>query len=379
MGTPEVRAAATAPHRFRLLRPVLSHSYLLLGIVGVLIIGSLLSPYFFTANNFENIVVTGAVVSVLAVGQFTVIVTRGIDLSVGSLAAFATVMAAVLMRDGTPWVLSALIGLGVCSLAGLINGLVVVYGRITPFIATLGMLSIAQGVAYLVQSGTQITIENSAFKSFFDGTVAGIPSPVWMFVIVMLIFAVLMRWTTFGRQLYAIGGNPEAARLSGLPVNRNLVIAYSLSGLLAGLAGLMLAAQLGQGNSLLARGYELDAIAAAVVGGASLFGGTGSPVTAVLGGLLIGTITDIMNLRNIAAEPQLIIKGLLILVAVFLTSGAGGDVGRWLRSLFVGRRRDTGGPEGPAPDGTHPSAAGVGVTSTAETTGPVAGGRERQA
>lgn len=332
----------------RALRPLLGQIWLLAGIGVVLIVGSMLSPYFFTATNFENIVVTGAVVSVLAVGQFTVIVTRGIDLSVGSLAALATVVAAALMRDGAPWVVAGLASLAVCSLAGLVNGVVVVHGRITPFIATLGMLSIAQGVAYLVQDGTQIVIEDTAFVGFLNGHAFGIPAPVVVFVTVMLVFAAIMRWTAFGRQLYAIGGNPEAARLSGLPVRRNLLLAYGISGLLAGLAGLLLAAQLGQGNSLVARGYELDAIAAAVVGGASLFGGTGNPVAAVLGGLLIGTITDIMNLRNIAAEPQLIIKGLLILLAVYLTSGAGADIGRRLGRALRRTRREAGAPAPPA-------------------------------
>jgi ribose transport system permease protein len=340
-----------APALRRFLRPLLGQIWLVAGIGVVLVIGSFASPFFFTSANFENIVVTGAVVSVLAVGQFMVIVTRGIDLSVGSLAALATVVAAVMMRDGTPWVVTAIASLAACSLAGLLNGVVVVYGRITPFIATLGMLSIAQGAAYLIQNGTQIVIDDSAFINFFNGRPFGIPAPVVVFVLVMLAFAAIMRWTAFGRQLYAIGGNPEAARLSGLPVNRNLLLAYSVSGLLAGLAGLLLAAQLGQGNSLVARGYELDAIAAAVVGGASLFGGTGNPVAAVLGGLLIGTITDIMNLRNIAAEPQLIIKGLLILLAVYLTSGRGADIGRALGARMRSRRADHAEPPPPEPVG----------------------------
>jgi ribose transport system permease protein len=139
-----------------------------------------------------------------------------------------------------------------------------------------------------------------------------------------------MRFTSFGRRLYAIGGNREAARLSGLPVNRDLVCAYAIAGLLAGLAGLMLAGQLSQGSSLVGQGYELDSIAAAVVGGAALMGGTGGPVTAVIGGLLIGTISNIMNLAGVQSEPQLVIKGGLILVAVFLTGGAGVQrIGAW--------------------------------------------------
>lgn len=329
------RSSATARE---LLRSLLSKSFLLIGIAAVLLIGSLLSPYFPTAGNFRNIVITGAVVSVLAIGQFMVVVTRGIDLSVGAVAALATVVGAVLIREGVPWGVAILITLAVCTVAGIISGTLVVYARITPFIATLGMLGIAQGLAYLIQQGTLIVIEEQGFSEFLAGDVGSVPAPVIIFVAATIIFAVVMRWTTFGRQLYAIGGNAEASRLSGLPVNRNVLAAYAISGLLAGLAGLMLAAQLGEGNSLLGQGLELDAIAAAVVGGASLFGGAGTPVAAVLGGLLIGTISNIMDLRSVPAEPQLIIKGILILLAVYLTSGGGADVRKRLQGLAARRR-----------------------------------------
>jgi ribose transport system permease protein len=320
------------------------YGYVLLGIIATVVIGALLSPFFLTSNNFENILLTGSVVSVLAVGQFLVIVTRGIDLSVGAVAAMATVIAAALMRDGVPLGVAVIATLLCCTAAGLVNGMSVVYARITPFIATLGMLSIVQGLAFVIQGDALILITNTGFADLFNGELFGIKSQMFIFLAVTLVFAFIMRWTTFGRQLYAIGGNPEAARLSGLPVKRNLLAAYSLSGLLAGLAGLMLAAQLSQGSSLLGQGYELDAIAAAVVGGASLFGGTGNPVSAVLGGLLIGIISNIMNLRNIPTEPQLIIQGSLILIAVYLTSGGAGDVGKRMQSLFIGHRRGGDGP-----------------------------------
>jgi ribose transport system permease protein len=252
-----------------------------------------------------------------------VIVTRGIDLSVGSVAALATVLIAILLENGQPALLAIALTLAACGFVGLINGLVVVYAGITPFIATLAMLSIARGVAFIIQVGTLIAISNQGFMDAFAGNVLGIPSPVIIFLVVMLVAAFVMQFTTFGRQLYAIGGNPEAARLSGLPVNRNLTAAYVTSGVLAGVAGLMLAAQLSQGSSLIGQGYELNSIAAAVVGGTSLFGGTGNPISAVIGGLIIGTISNIMNLVGIQSEPQLVILGVVILVAVFFTSGSG--------------------------------------------------------
>lgn len=351
------RGGAGRPLAANRLKRLAGQAYLPAGICAVILIGSLLSPFFFTWPNFQNIVVTGAVISVLAVGQYMVVVTAGIDLSVGKVAALSTVVAAVSMRSGMPWPVAVLATLGVGAFAGVLNGLVIVFGRITPFIATLGMLGIAQGISFQWQGGTYIAITREGFLSFFNGKVFGVPSPVIIFVGVMLFFAAVMRWTTFGRQLYAIGGNAEAARLSGLPVRRNLVTAYGISGLLAGLAGLLLAAQLGQGNSLVADGYELDAIAAAVVGGASLFGGVGNPIAAVLGGLLIGTISNVMDLRGVQAQPQLIIKGLLILAAVFMTSGAGADLrtklGRMVAARWRTRPKDvrpdgSTGPEAPA-------------------------------
>jgi ribose transport system permease protein len=353
-GQPSHSGAATgaAGLGVRFLRQ--GYGYVLLGIVATIIIGALLSPYFLTANNFRNILLTGSIVSVLAVGQFLVIVTRGIDLSVGSTAALATVITAALLREGSPVILAVAASLGCCTAVGLINGMSVVFARITPFIATLGMLSIVSGTAFIIQGDALITINNPGFSNVFDGDLFGVKSQLFIFLAVTFAFALIMRFTTFGRQLYAIGGNPEAARLSGLPVRRNLLATYSLSGLLAGLAGLMLAAQLGQGSSLLGKGYELDAIAAAVVGGASLFGGTGNPITAVLGGLLIGIISNIMNLRDIQAEPQLIIQGLLILIAVYLTSGGASDIGSRMQSLFIGRR---GGKPSPPHDPAQGAAA----------------------
>lgn len=320
-GTAPLITARTTGSIGRWLR---NNGYLFAIFAAVIAIGASLSPYFLTATNVENILVTGAAISVLAVGQFMVIVTRGIDLSVGAVAAMATVVAAVLLRAEFAMPLASAATLLFCALFGLLSGALVVFGGITPFVATLAMMSIARGMTYLFQGGRMIVIESDLFKEFFSGTIAfGLSTQVALFIAVMVIFAIIMRWTTFGRQLYAIGGNGEAARLSGLPVTRNVLLAYSCSGLLAGLAGLMLAAQLGQGSSLIARGYELNAIAAAVVGGASLYGGVGTPIGAVLGGLLIGTISNIMDLRGVRAEPQLIIQGALILLAVYLTSGRG--------------------------------------------------------
>ena len=335
------RSSGPGPSRlWTAARRTLTSSYLFIILLIAAFIGTQVSPFFLTGRNLQNIVVTAAVVSVLAVGQFMVIVTAGIDLSVGSIAALATVIAAVLLRNGQSTGVAILVTLAVCGFVGILNGGLVVYGGITPFIATLGMMSVVRGAAFLLQTGTLIGITNQKFLTLFSGKTGGLPHVVIIFLVVMVVTAFVMQYTPYGRRLYAIGGNPEASRLSGLPVNRDLISAYGFAGLLAGLAGLMLAAQLSQGSSLVGQGYELDSIAAAVVGGASLFGGTGSPVTAVIGGLLIGVISNIMNLAGVQSEPQLVIKGLLILVAVFLTSGGGPKRVRQFTALLrrIGRR-----------------------------------------
>jgi ribose transport system permease protein len=259
------------------------------------------------------------------------------------------------MAQGQSMLVAVLGALALCIGVGVLNGLAVVFARITPFIATLGMMSIIQGVAFFVQGGSLIAITNEQFLDLLNGRVLGVPSPTILFILVTAVAAVIMRWSIFGRQQYAIGGNREAARLSGLPVRRNLVIAYAISGFLAGLAGLLLAAQLSGGSSLVGQGYELDAIAAAVVGGAALFGGKGNPISAVLGALLIGTIGNIMNLRNVEAEGQLIIQGLLVLLAVYLTSGGGaGDIGRRLKALLSGPLKIRRGTPAGAGSGQNP-------------------------
>ncbi|CAM5391883.1 ABC transporter permease [Leifsonia shinshuensis] len=305
-------------------RRILPKSYLLLVLIAIIIVGYYASADFLTVRNAENVIAAASIVAVLAVGQFFVILTGGIDLSVGSILAMSTVIAALTLQSGMAAGLSIAFTLFCCGIAGLINGLLVVWLRIPPFIATLAMMSAVKGFSYIIQSTSLIQITNNTFIDIFArGTTLGLQNPTLIFLIVMIIAALVAKFTTFGRSLYAIGGNPEAARLSGLPVGRNLIVVYTLSGLLAGLAGLIAAAQLRQGSSLIGVGYELDAIAAVVVGGASLMGGKGDPISAVIGVFVLATIINIMNLVGISSEPQLVIKGAVIVIAVFLSSAGG--------------------------------------------------------
>lgn len=332
-------AAPTRSAGGGVLKRLLPKSYLLLVLVVIIVIGYYVSADFLTLRNAENVIAAASIVAVLAVGQFFVILTGGIDLSVGSILAMSTVIVALTLQAGMPAGVSVAFTLFCCGIAGLINGLLVVWLRIPPFIATLAMMSAVKGFSYIIQSTSLIQITDQVFIDLFArGTSLGLQNPVMIFLVVMILAALVAKFTTFGRSLYAIGGNPEAARLSGLPVARNLIITYTMSGLLAGLAGLIAAGQLRQGSSLIGVGYELDAIAAVVVGGASLMGGKGDPISAVIGVFVLATIINVMNLVGISSEPQLVIKGAVIVIAVFLSSAGGVQrISGFFRSHF-GRR-----------------------------------------
>lgn len=328
------------------IRRMLPKSYLLLVLLAIVVIGNFVSPNFVTMRNAGNVINFSSIVALLAVGQFYVILTGGIDLSVGSVLAFSTVVSALLLRANMDAVTASVLTLAACCLVGVCNGLLVVWMRIPPFIATLAMMSMIQGFSYIIQSTSLIEIDNESFVTMFsEGRVFGIADPVLIFVVITAIASFCSRYTVFGRRLYAIGGNREAARLSGLPVSRDLLITYSLSGLLAGLAGLLAAAQLMQGSSLIGRGYELDAIAAVVVGGASLVGGKGDPLSSVIGVFVLATIVNIMNLVGISSEPQLVIKGAVIIAAVFLSSAGGVDRISGTINRLGGRHRPLPSPE----------------------------------
>ena len=287
-------------------------------IVAILMV---LSPTAFAKPaNLVNILKQASINGILATGMMFVIISGGIDLSVGSIVALAGVIAATFAHPGeypliVPIVLSAVTGAAV----GLLNGASVAYGGIPPFIVTLGTMTIVRGVALLAANGQPVFNVTKAFEGIAGGFVFdAVPRLVVYFVATTAIFAFVITRTLFGRRVYAIGGNETAARVSGINVERMKLAVYTLSGLLAGLAGLLLASRLVSGNPTAGQAYELDAIAAVIIGGVSMSGGAGRWYGIVIGALLIAVIGNGLDILNVSSHFQLIIKGSIIIVAVLL-------------------------------------------------------------
>ena len=260
-----------------------------LGLICIVIALSLLEPRFLTPGNLTNIMRQTSVIGIMAVGMTFVILTAGIDLSVGSILALTGVVCASLEQRGWPVaaVVTATLLLG--ALIGTINGLVTTLGRVTPFVVTLGMMSIARGLAHIYTGGQPISGFGAAFRFLGTGGLLDIPVPIIIFALTVLIAAAILRHTILGRYTYAIGGNEDAARLSGIRVNFHKTSAYAISGLTAALGAIVLTSRLNAGESIAGMGYELDAIAAVVIGGTSLMGGRGGVWGTLVGALLIGT------------------------------------------------------------------------------------------
>lgn len=277
----------------------------------------LLSPFFLTTRNLGNVLAATAAIAVLSLGQLLVILTRGIDLSVGSTLALASVVGALVFTsfDSGAIVLIAMLATGL--LIGAINGVVYVKGRLPhPFIITLAMLSIARGLALWLSGGQPIRGMPPIVDAIGGGTIGWFPvSAILVLGIAVLVYVFTTR-LVWGRWIYAVGGNPEAARRTGIPVNGVLISVYVLSGLAAGVAGIITAGRLNAGSPTFGELAELDSIAAVVIGGASFLGGRGNVVNALVGALMIGVIRNGMNLLAVDAFFQLIVIGVVIVLAV---------------------------------------------------------------
>ncbi len=298
---------------------------------GMILLASILSPAFLTIINLTNIIRQMSVIGLIALGVTGVIVAGGIDLSSGSVAGLAGVMAASLAQTpgwhgalypnaaGIPLFFSIMAGCMVGAAAGLVNGLLVSRTGIPPFIATLGMYTSARGAAMLYTSGRPVSGLTDAYNVIGQGDLWGLPSPILIFAIMAIITHILYSRTKFGKYIYAIGGNEQAARVSGIQVVRYKTLIYTYAAFLAGMAGIVVSSRVGSGQPGLGQGYELDAIAAAVIGGTSLSaGGIGTIPGTVVGALIIGVLNNTLDLINVSAYWQQIIKGMIIVGAVIL-------------------------------------------------------------
>jgi putative xylitol transport system permease protein len=294
------------------------------GIVAVLIVLcivlSFANQYFLTLGNIADILRQTSINGILAVGMTYVVLTAGIDLSVGSTLALAGIISASLVTGPHPHgaAIGLAAGLAVGAAIGAINGLLVARFSIPPFVATLGMLSAARGLTYIYNDGMPVTDLPDGYLTIGTGAIAGIPVPIIVFALVVMLFWFVLRYTTYGRYVYAVGGNARSAKTSGISTGKILFSVYVIGGLLAGLAGIILAARTTSALPQAGVSYELDAIAAVVIGGTSLSGGTGSLGGTVVGALLIGVINNGLNLLGVSSYYQQVVKGVIIVGAVLL-------------------------------------------------------------
>lgn len=286
--------------------------------IAVVVILSIISPSFLTWRNLLNIVRQSSIHGVMAVGMTFVILTAGIDLSVGSVLALTGVLCASFEHAGLPVVLIVIATLGIGAFIGSVNGLIITKGKVTPFIVTLGTMSVARGLAHIYTDGQPISGFGDRFRYIGANNFLGVPVPIIIFILILLIAAEILRNTRLGRYIYAIGGNEEAVRLSGINVDRFKITAYAISGLTAALGAVILTSRLNAGESIAGTGYELDVIASVVIGGTSLMGGRGGVWGTFIGALLIGTINNGMNLLTIPSYWQLVVKGSIIVGAALL-------------------------------------------------------------
>jgi ribose transport system permease protein len=303
------------------------------------VIGSLLAPRFLTTQNWINISLQVSSVAVVAIGATLVILTGGIDLSPGSVVAVTTCALAILVKiNGVPlWlgiVLILLLGAGL----GLVNGVLSTYLRIPAFIATLATMTIYRGIAFQITNGSPIFSVSPDLGQLFYGNFLGIPLPFYYVIILYTVALIFLRNTISGRSIYAIGGNESAARLTGNHVNRTRLMAFVLAGLSAAIAGVLMTARLDSGSPNYGAGMELDAIAAAVIGGASLAGGYGNMVSTLFGALTVAVVQNILNLRAVPTAWQNITLGSIIVLAVAIDMWRN-DIARFVGKLFGRGRR----------------------------------------
>ena len=312
--------AATVPKPGALTRMRRSpYFFPLIGLVAVSIVMALTTENFLSSDNFLNIARQVSINAIIAVGMTCVILSGGIDLSVGSVMALSGTLMAGMMVAGVPPSAAIALGLGVGLAFGLFNGFFVAYAGMPPIIVTLATMGIARGLGLIYTGGYPIDGLPEAFAFFGRGNVLGIQTPVVIMLLVFALAYLLLDHTPIGRYIYAIGGNEEAARLSGVRVSRYKLLTYALSGLMCSIAGLVLSSRLMSGQPNSGIGFEMDAIAAVVMGGTSITGGRGSIVGTLIGALMLGVLNNGLNMMGVSPYVQNIIKGLIILFAIYIS------------------------------------------------------------
>ena len=292
----------------------------LFGLLLIVVIISIMSPSFLTADNIFNVLRQVSISALIAFGMTFVILTGGIDLSVGSTLALTGAVAASLLAGGTDPFIAMGVALILGLILGAINGVVIAKGKVAPFIATLATMTIYRGLTLVYTDGKPISGlgDHLSFQMFGKGYFLGIPVPVVTMLVAFFVLYFILRKTTFGRRVYAIGGNAEASRLSGINVDRTTIAVYALTGMLAAMAALILTSRLNSAQPTAGQSYELDAIAAVVLGGTSLTGGRGWIVGTLIGALIIGVLNNGLNLIGVSSFFQQVVKGLVILFAVLI-------------------------------------------------------------
>lgn len=283
------------------------------------ILCTFLSDRFLSSGNILNILRQIAMTGILAIGMTFVCITGGIDLSVGAIIAMVTVFTASVVIETGNIPLAMLVGAASGFAIGLLNGAGIAFGKMPPFVMTLGTTSIARGTAYLYTNGMPISIRDRSFTSIGNGMLLGkIPLAAIYFVVLLIMGYLLLSKTVFGRHVYSVGSNKEATRLSGISVKKTLFLVYAMSGLLAGIAGVLYASQMGIGTPIAGDGYELTAISAVFVGGTSVTGGSGTMWGTFFGAAIIGVLNNIMNLTGVNTYLQTLLSGVIIIVAVLI-------------------------------------------------------------
>ncbi|PTE42730.1 ribose ABC transporter permease [Staphylococcus equorum] len=303
----------------------LSFSYLekiipFIGLILLVIIISALNSAFLEPSNLFNLLRQVSINGLIAFGMTFVILTGGIDLSVGSTLALSSAMVAILMVSGVDSIIALLLGCIFGAVLGAVNGLLITLGKMAPFIATLATMTVFRGLTLVITDGNPITNLNGsyAFQLFGRGYFLGIPVPAVTMFITFIILYILLHKTVFGRQTYAMGGNEKAAFISGIKVNKLKIMIYSLAGLMSAMAGAILTSRLNSAQPTAGMSYELDAIAAVVLGGTSLTGGKGRILGTLIGVLIIGVLNNGLNLLGVSSFYQQVVKGVVIIIAVLI-------------------------------------------------------------